>query len=257
MARYYFLTTILPDVVLDEQPRLSFEELIPLYLTNMTASDFEQFQLLRRWIDIQNLRLFWEGLEVDPRGNWLRMALDRLLLTDEALPAVLIDYLLQYESDAQRLEHYPELLSAYLRQEVEERSGFLQDYFAFERRLSIILTGLRAKRVGRDLAKELATEDPTEPTTAWMLSFRDAASIEPPPGFEELGVILERYADSPMLLRRDLTRYQLNWVVERVQDRPFTLEFLLGYAVQLLLVERYHELDAQAGEAIVEQMVNA
>jgi len=265
MARYYFLTTMLPELSLDVPPRITFEELIPLYLQNLTAADFEQFQLLRRWIDIQNLQLFWQGradygqaLEdqaLDPRGIWLKKALEAHLLTGENLPESVVDYLAQYEEDPQRLAHIAELLTAYLDAEIRQCDGFLHDYLAFERAWRLVTVALRAKRLGRDLAKELGVADPEEPLVAWLLSFRDAPTIEAPPGYQELFDILERTAQDPMGMRRALTQYRMSWAVERIQDQPFTLDYLLGYAVQLLLVEQWNELDSAAGEAIVEAMV--
>jgi hypothetical protein len=255
MARYYFLTTMLPEVFLEEQPKVPFEELIPLYLQNLTAADFEQFQQLRRWIDVQNMLLFWQGLELDPRGNWLKKTMETQLLTQDQLTEAVVDYLASYETDAERAAHYPELQSSYLREQVAARDGFIQEYLAFEHGWRLVAAAIRAKRLGRDLNKELASEDPEDPLVAWLLSFKDSPIVEAPYGYEWVAEALEKYRDEPMELRRAIMAARMHWLVERIQDEPFTLDWLLGYAVQVLLAEQWCELDAGAGEKIVDAMV--
>jgi hypothetical protein len=255
MAQYYFLTTMLPQVSLQEPPRLSFEELIPLYLQNLTPADYEQFRRLRLWIDVQNMRLFWLGLELDPRGNWLKKALETQLLTGEQLPESVVGYLGRYESDEARLAHYAELYSAFLNEQIATSDGFLHDYLELERGLMLVAAAIRAKRLGRDLAKELASQDANDPLVAWLLSFRDASHVEAPIEFQRFAQILETHGEAPMELRRLLIQYRLDWITERTQDDPFSIDWLLGYAVQLLLVEQWFELDAAAGEMMIDAMV--
>jgi uncharacterized protein DUF2764 len=56
MTNYYFLAASLPPLELGEVPDITFRELVRRLEINLTKNDFEKTVVLRRAIDLVNIR---------------------------------------------------------------------------------------------------------------------------------------------------------------------------------------------------------
>jgi hypothetical protein len=252
---YYYVGTALPPLKIGEQPDITFQEFDRLLRDNLSHSDYEQTKVLRRYYDILNIRAFLKKDPLDPYGNWDENDLDELLLSSEGAPPYLAQYLDKYESKEDRLKHFPELLAAFFREEVQDAEGFLKEYLTFERDLRLVLVGFRAKELKRDLITELQYENPDEDLVAQILSQKDAQTYEPPEKFEDLYPILTEHYQSPLELYQALCEYRFNKIDSMIGLETFSLERILGYMAQLIIVKKWLELDKQKGIQIVDNLI--
>ena len=147
--KYYFLAAALPELTLGYPPDLSFHEFEFMLKLNLDPTDFSQVTVIRRFYDIQNIREFWKGKPLDERGNLDENALEDALLTYMGLPEYVYTFMDQYETIDERLQHFPELVSTYFKEEIQGASPFLKQYLSFERDWRLVLCGFRAKQLGR------------------------------------------------------------------------------------------------------------
>lgn len=252
MANYYFLITSFPPLSLDEKPELSFKEIKDLLVLNLTAKDLHKVEKLLRPIDLYNIRALWLGMPIDDRGNINAKDLEEELLVQEGLPSYLVEFLERYESPRDRLRYFSSLYASLYRQ--ENLSGFLLKYYQFERELRLILTALRAKRGGRDLARELQFEDPTDPLVADILAQKEASDYTPPREYEDLKTLFVDNSSDPRKLQRALLQYRFDQIEEMEENQDFSIDRVLAYVAKLLIVESWVELDREKGKIAVDQL---
>jgi hypothetical protein len=257
---YYFALTSLPPIAIGEAPGCSFKEARQMLKLNLSRKDVEKVELLVRPIDLYNLKAIWLGIpldELDDRGNYSANELQEALLVSERLPQYLVDFLQEYESAEERLRYFPRLLAALFRE--EGKGSFLGKYFALEREIRLVLTALRAKLVGRDVAKELQFEDPHDPFVAQILAQKDAPDYTPPREYEELKTFFLAYVAEPQKLHQAVLQYRFSRVEElESQAAEFGIDRILGYLARLLLVEDGERLKERSlrekGTGILEQL---
>jgi len=257
MTEYYFLASLLPPLEIGHVPSLGFPELKTLLDTNLTKSDKRVVRGFLSMIDIENFRALWANEPMDARGNYTKAQLVQALMDQcwpngENFPYYLSDYLTKYTTDTERLQHFPLLMSDFFNDKIENESGFLHDFFAFQRDMRLVIVGFRAKKLGKDVVEELQYEDPTDPIVAQILAQKDVPSYEPPFEYKELKPIFDEFSDSPLELHRALYEYQFNHIIELWGGELFSLERILHYMARLLLVERWLELDVQKGIKVVD-----
>ncbi len=255
MNNYYYLATALPDLKIGQAPDISFQEFIILLRNNLSRSNFRQVGLYRSYFDVLNIKALIEGEPLDPRGNFDAQRLQEALVNPEALQKWTRSYFAKYDKKEERMEHFPELLSLYFQGAEKEAEGLLEKYLKFERQLRLVFVGFRAKKLKRDLLKELQFEDPDEELIAQIIAQKDAKEYEPPEGFEDLRAIFEAYQDDPMALHKALVEYRFDRVQQMMGLRVFNFDYVMGYMIQLVMVEKWLELDRKKGTEIVEKIV--
>ncbi len=238
-------------------PALGFEELKIILDTNLTSKDLYRTRKFLSLIDMENLRALWAKEPLDPRGNLNKEQLE-FVLNDQKWPwgdpleDFLIDYLDKYHTDEERVAHFAELMSHFFSYKIETETGFIRDFFAFQRDLRLVMLGFRSKKMDRDVTVELQYEDPSDPIVAQILAQKDTPLYEPPFEYKELRPIFETFSDSPLELHKALVEYQFNHIIELWGGEIFSLDRILNYMARLLLVERWLELDVQKGINIVD-----
>jgi len=256
MRNYYYATTLLPDLVLGEKPELAHSEFIELVKINLSRSDMAKTQTIARLIDLENLRAFWHRQSIDPHGNFGWAELEDVLLAQELdLPSYLVDYLDRFPSTEERISHFPLLMARFFQVEEAQATGLLKKYLTFERRLRLVLVGFRAKQLGRNVVEELQYEDPQDETVAQIVAQKDSKSYDPPDGFEDLKPVFERYARQPLELQRALISYRLDKILAMTENSLFTIDRILAYQASLILVDKWNELDRNAGGKIIESLL--
>lgn len=254
-TNYYFLASALPELQIGYPPDINFLTLDALMKVNLTKEDYALTAVLRRYFDIQNIRAFWLGEELDPRGVYNEVDLEESLVTRLGLPEYVYTYMEKYDNKESRIKHFPALVSAYFKEESEAAEGFLKSYLTFERELRIVLTGFRAKRLGRDLISELQYEDPNDEIVAQVLAQKDSKTYEPPARFSDTKALFEQHYDEPLELYQALCEYRFQKIEEMYEIDLFSIGRILAYLAQLIIVERWLELDKNKGLEVIDTIV--
>lgn len=254
-SQYYFLASALPPLVIGQKPDITWEAFLFLLRTNLTPNDWAKVAVIRRYYDVENIRFFWNEEELDPRGNFDELALEEALLTGEGFPDYVYDFLDKYSSKEERLRRFSALIAAYFQSEIAHSTNFLHDYLEFERELRLVLIGFRARRMQRDLATELQYEDPDDEIVAQLMAQRDSKHFEPPEGYGELKKYFQEGETDPLVLYQALAAYRFNWVEEKLEADSFSIDRILGYLVQLIMVLKWLEMDRERGHQVIDTMI--
>lgn len=252
MKNYYFLAASLPPLVLGEKIDVSFLEIKERFVLNLPPFDLKVSQLFGLYIDIQNIRSLLQDLPIDNRGNLTEKELDEALLGHFALPQYVFDFLNYYESVSDRLAYFSQLLARFFSEEEGHHRGFLRKYLAFEKQWRLILLGLRAKAMGRDLVEELQFEDPTEPSVAHILAQKDMPAYEPPKEYGALKALFLEHKGDPGQQFLTFTRWRLEQIEDLALEPLFSLDWILSYTARLLVVEDFNNLQEESGRYILE-----
>jgi hypothetical protein len=253
MKHYYFIGTMIPLLTFDAQPEITFEEYQTLLSDNLSEKDFDKVVAVRKFFDILNLRSLWMGQPFDPRGTMAPLDMGEALMSGTGFPAYVFEFIDAHEKSADRLRHFPQLLSKFFKSGEINKDPFLRRYFNFERELRLVLTAFRAKKLGRDLNVEMQYEDPEEDLIAQILAQENAEIYEPPEKYQELKWVFNKYGDDPLQLQKALDEYRFNTIENMVDmSDTFSIERLLAYLMQLILVEEWFEFDAGKGKEIVD-----
>jgi len=245
----------LPDMQIGYPPDIGFNAFQFVLKTNLAPEDYAMTRVIRRYYDIQNIRFFWHKEELDPRGHFNENELEEALLTYTGFPEYVYEFLEKYEHLEERLQYFSALVEAYFQNEIEAADGFLKEYLTFEREWRLVLTGFRAKIMGRDLAKELQFEDPYDEIVAQIMAQKDAKSYEPPSRYSDLKALFEQHRDAPLKLHKALCEYRFRKVEKMYGIDVFSISRILAYMAQLIIVEKWLELDKKKGLQVVEAIV--
>ena len=154
------------------------------------------------------------------------------------IPDYFSEYLDEYETMEERQKNFPQLLGRYFNEEIVNSTGFLRKLLELERSFRLVLTAIRAKKLHRDIVKEIQYEDPEDDLVALILAQKDALTFEPPEEFYDLAALYEKNFESPLELHRALIVWKFNKILEMEGIDPFSIDKILGYTARLLLVEK-------------------
>lgn len=255
MTKYYYLGIALPEVALGAEPDVTFSEFCYQMKQNLKESDWKKTRVIRLLYDIYNIRSYWLGQELDSHANLNKIELEETLIDGVRVPPFVQEFLLKYENQEDRLKYFSALVVAYFRDEIARSSGFLKKYLQMEREIRLLFVGFRAKLLGRDLFRELQFEDPSDDFVAQILAQKDTKDFEPPSGYEELKTIFSDLHTQPLKLHQALIEYKFRKIEEILGFEKFSFDRILGYMVQLIMAEKWIELDHQIGTQIVDRLV--
>lgn len=255
MTKYYFLGSLLPELSVGKEPEIGFWEYEQLLTENLTDSDLAKVVTIRNLYDILNIRLFWKSQPLDPMGNYNAKELEEAFATQSMLPAYVFKFMEKYDSVDERLRHFPELISTFFSEETRHGTGFFKEYLVMERELRLILAAFRAKKLNRDISLELQFEHPDDPIVAQILAQKDSPQYEPPEEYQELKSLFNQYGERPLELQKALFEFRLNKIEEKVGQDLFSTNRILAYLAELILIERWRQMDRQKGLEIVDRML--
>ncbi|MCB1107211.1 MAG: DUF2764 family protein [Chlamydiia bacterium] len=253
--KYYFLGSILPPLKVGIDPGIFFEDLMTLFKDNMSPSDLEKVKAIRTYIDLKNVRQLLKKEEIDRRGNYTEKELDEALVNQQGLPEYLFEYLEEIENVDEQLRHFSKVFITFFKEMEKKHKGFLRRYFRFEREWRVLLAGYRAKKLGVDPAVELQHEDFHDPLVAEVLAQKDAPFFEFPFDYAGLGERLKGVEKKPKEQYEMMAKFRFNRMKEEVQDVSFSVDYLLGYLVQLMIVEDVYALDEKEGNQTLSEIV--
>jgi Protein of unknown function (DUF2764) len=256
MSNYYFVGTLLSPLSFDTRPEMTLAQLDELLADNLTIHDYKKILIARRFYDVLNLRSLWLGEPLDVLGEMSKIELEEALANQVGLPAFVYKFVDTYEKNSERLHHFPLLLAKFFQDVRTVKDSFLRHYLTIERELRLVLTAFRAKKLGRSLSVELQYEDPEEELIAQLLAQQDATTYEPPEKYQDLKVLFDKYGNDPIALQRALDQYRFE-VLDNLVDPAdgFSIDRILAYFLQLILVSKWFELDRARGIEIVDTIV--
>lgn len=249
MGNYYFAAPSLPAITLGEKPELSFEELYIRLQLNLSKEDFKKVEVLRRFVDLENIRRLYLEQPVDQRGNLSEKELDEALLIQDILPQYVFDFLNQFEEKKEKLRHFFGVLSAFFREEMPKEEGFLKRYLTFERDLRLVLLGIRSKKIPTDLTFQLQFEDLSDPIVALILAQKDTDDFDPPQEFIELKERLRACGNDPWQQFQTVAHYRFEKIEELGSYFLFSIDWILSYVARLMIAEKWVELDEEQGKS--------
>lgn len=255
MSNYYFATTVLPTLKIGISPEINFQSFEELLKTNLSQRDLNKVKTLRRYSDIQNIQALWLGEKLEPYGNFTDIELEEALENRQGLPEYVYNFIESHESLKDRLYYFPQLLIAFFKNEEKEAAGFLKTFLNFEHEWRLVLTGFRSKQLGRDLFQELQFEDPFNDLVAQILAQKDAKTYIPPIQYQELQTLFEQHAQEPLELHRALYEYRFNKIEQLLGVDLFSIDRILGYLVQLIMVEKWQQLDIKKGIQVMDSVL--
>lgn len=235
-----------------DRPEITFDELWTRLKMNLSKEDLEKAKVLRLFVDIFNIRSLLMEETVDPRGNLNEKELDEALLVGASLPDYVFEFMGQFEKVSDKIRNFPGLLALFFNEEIPKQKGFLRDYLTFERESRLVLVALRAKQLGRDVARELQFEDPHDFLVAQILAQKDAGSYDPPPEYADLKELIASCYNDPWLENKAFTEYRFKKIREMAEGKLFSIEQILSYMAQLMAIEDLIELDEEKGTMILD-----
>lgn len=255
MTKYYFLGIAIPEVTIGVEPELSFIQFWEMLKQNLSDRDLKRAKAVRFLEDIYNIKSYWLGDPLDLRGNWSKQRLESILLQNDKSPRFITDFLQKYETQEDRLKYFSALVVGYFRYEIPRVDGFLKQYLELEREIRLLFVGFRAKVLGRDLFRELQFEDPNDDFVAQILAQKDTKEFEPPAEYAALKPLFQQFYAEPLKLHQALLEYKFNKIDEILGFDKFSVDRILGDMIQLIMAEKWYELDHQVGTKIVDRLV--
>ena len=245
---YFFLSTALNPLKLGVFPGLAFQSLLALLEDNMDPKDFRKIDTIRTFIDLKNVKRLLQKRALDTRGNLTEEKLKEALQNKGELPSYLYEHLSRFDQIEDQVLHFSKVFVDFFCETTLNQSGFLPFYFSLERECRLLLVGLRSKKIGRDLAKELQYEGVDDPLVAHLLAQKDSPNFDFPPGYRDFGDQVKQAGENPMDQYKVFAHYLFNQVMERVQDHPFSVDHALGYFVLFIFVQDWDQLRVKQEE---------
>ena len=114
---------------------------------------------------------------------------------------------------------------------------------------------MRAKKLKIDLSKEFQFEDPRDLFVAELLAQKDTSNFEFPAEFIEMDEALKGEGLDPKEQYKALAQFCFYHILENIQDHPFSIDYLLGYLAQFMIIDNWNMLNEKEGSKRLNQMV--
>ena len=256
MKNYYYLSASLPTLEITKKPEIEFSDFIFLANMNLDEKDLKIFKKFRSFIDINNLKLYWQHKTIDYRGNFSEKEIAENIFLEDLFPSYVTDFVNKYESEEDRLNNFSYLLVSFFKDVEENEVSFFKKYFRFEREFRLTLLALRAKKNNFDIARQLQFEDENDPFVMNILAQKDAPSIEIDEKFSELKDIYNKDYENPLTLYKKILEYKFKKIEDFIELIPFSIDRILAFFQELLMVEDWDSLnDEKANEMIINLVV--
>jgi hypothetical protein len=256
---YFYLVSSLPEMVLD-QSRAPFTVvgLVEQLEESLEPQDMEQVRLLLRTHDNDNLlRLLKEEAEQwDELGEFSKEEMQERMKDEQGLPSYMHKFVQAYQNEQpidpdQSWEN--QLTALYYDYALQHSQGFLYDWLVFDRDLRNFLAAWNKRRY--ELRAEGQLIGQSENLEALQKSrARDFGLGTEYPYLSKLLNDLER--DDLQARAKAIDRIKWNYIAEQLTFHYFTIEVVLGYLLQLDMLQRWLSLDQQAGQERVRNFIS-
>lgn len=256
---YFYLVSSLPEMVLD-QSRAPFTVvgLVEQLEESLEPQDMEQVRLLLRPNDNDNLlRLLKEEAEQwDELGEFSKEEMQARMKDEQGLPSYMHEFVQAYQNEQ---PIHPDqswknqLTALYYDYALKHSQGFLHDWLVFDRDLRNFLAAWNKRHYELKAEGQLIGE--SENLEALRKSrARDFGLGTAYPYLGKLLNDLER--DDLQAREKAIDRIKWNYIEEQLTFHYFTIEVVLGYLLQLDMLQRWLSLDQQAGQERVRNFIS-
>jgi hypothetical protein len=248
MTEYYFFMCSLPEIEFGEKPDISHGDLNGMISLNITQEDQERICEFKSFIDLKNVKSFWQKTPIDSRGNLNEQKIEESLLVGEYLPRYVFDFMQKYKNTEDRIKYFSLIYSKFFQ---EKRIGFLNDYFKFEKEYRLILTFLRAKDLSKDAAQELFFEDQKDFFLSRLIAEKQTQDFSLSCEYDELKDFYSKNKDMPEKLHYLLLQYRFKQVKAMWTASSFDINAVLKFISLLYLAEDAIEKNKDRGLKIL------
>jgi hypothetical protein len=257
---YFYLVAGLPDLLLDEsKTKVTASALRNDWQELLHPDDAQLVDLLFLKYDNYNLLnlLLKNGIDFDERGVYsLDFLEDQVKEPVSSLPSYLSEFILDFKADNREdasksweniLEQrfYDYLLS--------HDNKFISDWHELQLNLGNVLTGLNSRQYNLDMESQMIGSN----YIVENITRSNARDFGLGQDFSEIDMILAAWETGNLLDREkaiDMIRW--NWIDENTFFNYFTIEKLLGFLLQLEMVERWLKLDRDEGERLFRRLLS-
>jgi hypothetical protein len=255
---YYYLVAGLPDLLLDEgKLKDGFAELRADIASNLHPNDLKLLQTFYLKFDNKNLlNLLTKSNEAfDTRGNFPIDFMEAEIKEPERILPYLKTFIINFKAENPT---YPEtsweneLETYFYEYLLSLKNKFLHDWFALQLNFGNIATALNCRQHGLSYENEMIGNNFVV-SAILRSNARDFGLAQE---FPEIELLLNAWESGNMLEREkavDLLKWQ--WIDDQTFFEYFTIEKILGFMLQLEIVERWMLLDTKEGEKMVNELL--
>ncbi len=253
MAKYYFLICSLPRISLQQQMDISFEELMALMHLNLTEEDLQKVYTLRSIYDYLNLRAYWQKKPLDPKGALDEKKMEHALLAKDYFFDEVFSFMETHQSVEKRLQEFTLIFSKFFNVMIEENQGFLKKYFRLEKHIRQVMSALRAKKMKRDLTKELVEEENDDFFLWDILAQKDTDQYIPKDEFARLKTLYDEHLYHPANLQREFLQYRIE-MIKNIECEYFSIDEVLRYLAVYFIIYDWQQLHPSMSKGIIEKL---
>jgi hypothetical protein len=232
---YYYLGGLITPIDLDKRAEISWREFYEALQQNLSLQDLEQMHVVLRYFDLENLRLYLQGQPVRGHGRLLERDFAALFI-DEPLEPWWENFLEKQGHKDKSATLVNELQYSYFQSVTQGSTAsarVLSKLWKSHWMSAYVRLGIKNQEA--ELALEPGAKD--DKTKLWMQEFQQGlGSYE----LEELKRIWQPSGLSLEEIAKNYIRWQIDFFSEEM-ERPFELEALLSYLIQLAWIERWQE----------------
>lgn len=265
MSNYYCLVAGLPEIHLDDQKLpYSVAEFIEEVSGQLSKKDSQVISIFRLQYDHQNLLSYLKDKDatLDLRGNYSPDQIQEMVkhvrdgdVLSKEYPAYFNAFLEQYfqEKTTQESLLLEDVLSSYYYEYALKSShAFVAKWYEFNLNLNNLLIASQARKYGFDAdqmiigSSEVAYALRNSSARDWGLA-GDLEYVEAVQRLSEEKDIQDR--------ERKIDQLKWEWLEEASFFHYFSVERVFVYLLRLELLERWQQLNKEAGEANLRQMI--
>ncbi len=266
---YYYLVAGLPDIILDDgKLSVSFGELMQEISEQIDVSDRELLKLLRFPFDNQNLVSIIDKKEIafDSRGYFSREELSEGIKNPDILPAYMQEYLEAVINEGKELfaglAKEDQLTWLFYDAVTSHDNAFVAEWFSFERDLKNLIAGINYRRQIEHI-EALGTER-EKPVNMIVLGRNEVAEAILRSNAPDFGIgssvpwveqVIAASKGSLIEFEKALDTLRWNILNDLTCFSYFSIETILAFVIKLLMVERWKNLDPEAGRDRLDLLV--
>jgi len=255
---YYYLVAGLPNLLLDEgKLKEGFSDLRADIIANLHPDDQKLISVLFLKFDNKNLLNLLTKSEkpFDSRANFSLDFLESEIKEPEKILPYLRNFIINFKSENPSFPESGwenELETYYYEYLLSLKNQFLREWFALELNYGNIITALNCRNHELPYEHELIGSNFVV-TAILRSNARDFGLTQ---DYPEIEFLLNTWENNNMLEREkaiDLMKWQ--WIDDQTFFHYFTIEKILGFMLQLDIVERWMSLDSKEGEKMVKELL--
>lgn len=261
---YYCLIAGLPDLVQNEfRKGLTALQFRRDVAEELTPSDYALLQLLFRQNDNQNLLnlILQQDFQFDIRGNYTEDYLKNQIVEPTDIAAYMNIFITELKSenpDQSNLSIENRLQELFYNDVLKTNNAFIRKWFAFERNLKNMLTVIACNQYGYDIPRQLIPDKNRDDLNKLLIRGNLKPELfvdEDLPWIDQVLRIAESGAD---MVEKEKAIDNIKWTYldEITVSDYFTIEKILSFVIKLKILDRWHELDDEAGLIFLKRLIN-